>query len=153
MLFRLMRRGLLMKKGLLAGSLGLVVSKEGKVLFAKHRMRKTPWGLPGGLIERKENPVNSLMREFVEEFGFDSDPVDWKILDAVQSHEFPLLEVAFVYQKKVDEGIFKVSASCNEIEDLGWFNPHQPGSSPRFLKRHQLLATAAIHHLDSVYPD
>ena len=50
------------------GVLGVLLDGEGRVLLAKHALRgRTPWGLPGGFVERGEHPAEALARELLEE--------------------------------------------------------------------------------------
>jgi 8-oxo-dGTP diphosphatase len=49
------------------GSMG-VVEHDGKVLLVRHAYRGG-WGLPGGLIQRGEQPAAAVVREVAEEVG------------------------------------------------------------------------------------
>ena len=50
------------------GVVGVIFNHEGHVLLAEHVFHpETPWGLPGGWIERNENPPTALVRELQEE--------------------------------------------------------------------------------------
>ena len=52
------------------GALGVLLDAQGRVLVARHALRvQTPWGLPGGFVERGEHPAAALAREFQEELG------------------------------------------------------------------------------------
>ena len=52
------------------GVLGVLLDGHGRVLVARHTLRvQTPWGLPGGFVERGEHPTAALAREFQEELG------------------------------------------------------------------------------------
>jgi 8-oxo-dGTP pyrophosphatase MutT (NUDIX family) len=51
------------------GAVGVVFNEVGQVLLVKHVFRRYPWGLPGGWIERGEDPAETVRREFTEELG------------------------------------------------------------------------------------
>ena len=52
------------------GAVGVVLDGEGRVLLARHALRPhVPWGLPGGWIERGEDPADGVRRELYEELG------------------------------------------------------------------------------------
>ncbi len=53
-----------------AGVVGVVVNAQGDVLLLEHVYHpKYAWGLPGGWIDRRENPDDAVMREVMEETG------------------------------------------------------------------------------------
>ena len=48
----------------------LITNADGAVLLAKHRFHPvTPWGFPGGVVERGEDPAHTARREIQEELG------------------------------------------------------------------------------------
>ena len=50
------------------GAVGAVLNSAGQVLLVEHLFRTDfPWGLPGGWIERGENPRDTVRREIEEE--------------------------------------------------------------------------------------
>jgi len=52
------------------GAVGAVVNQDGKVLLARHSYRTDfQWGLPGGWVERGEDPARTVEREIVEELN------------------------------------------------------------------------------------
>lgn len=51
------------------GAVGVVFNEAGQVLLVKHVFRRYPWGLPGGWIERGEDPAETVRREIGEELG------------------------------------------------------------------------------------
>ncbi len=52
------------------GAVGAVVNQDGKVLLARHSYRTDfPWGLPGGWVERGEDPAMTVQREIAEELN------------------------------------------------------------------------------------
>jgi ADP-ribose pyrophosphatase YjhB (NUDIX family) len=54
------------------GVVGVVRDQEGRVLLVEHLLHpKTPWGLPGGWLERDEQPDDAVRRELREELGIE----------------------------------------------------------------------------------
>lgn len=51
-----------------AGVVGVVFNTDGKVLLVEHVFHPySPWGLPGGWLDRGENPDETIAREMQEE--------------------------------------------------------------------------------------
>jgi 8-oxo-dGTP diphosphatase len=54
------------------GAVGAVFDDTGRVLLVEHVFRTDfPWGLPGGWIERGEDPRETVRREVEEELGLE----------------------------------------------------------------------------------
>lgn len=51
------------------GVCAVIEDAAGRILLAHHTYRRLPWGLPGGLIDRGEQPEEALARELREELG------------------------------------------------------------------------------------
>jgi 8-oxo-dGTP diphosphatase len=52
------------------GAVGVVVRADGCVLLVEHVLRTDfPWGLPGGYVNRGEEPREAVRREIEEELG------------------------------------------------------------------------------------
>jgi ADP-ribose pyrophosphatase YjhB (NUDIX family) len=52
------------------GAVGAVFNDNEQVLLVEHVFRPSyPWGLPGGWVERAENPADTVRRELEEELG------------------------------------------------------------------------------------
>lgn len=52
------------------GAMAVVFNDLGQVLLVEHVFRpQQPWGLPGGWVERGENPADSIQRELQEELN------------------------------------------------------------------------------------
>ena len=54
------------------GVAAVVMDDGGRVLLVHHTYRRSPWNLPGGLVERCEQPDAALVRELREELGLDA---------------------------------------------------------------------------------
>lgn len=54
---------------ILAGSAVIIRNEEGAVLFQKRRYPVNCWGIPGGLMELRESPEETAIREVREETG------------------------------------------------------------------------------------
>lgn len=54
------------------GAVGVVFNSQKQVLLVEHVFHpKTPWGLPGGWTNRKEDPSQTVVRELQEELSID----------------------------------------------------------------------------------
>lgn len=54
------------------GVVGVIENERGEVLLLRHTYRGDyPWGLPTGVMEYGEQPVDALRREVSEETGFE----------------------------------------------------------------------------------
>jgi ADP-ribose pyrophosphatase YjhB (NUDIX family) len=52
------------------GAVGVVFNSTGQILLVEHVFRPNyNWGLPGGWVERGENPASAVRRELEEELG------------------------------------------------------------------------------------
>lgn len=51
------------------GACAVIQDEWGRILVAHHTYRRLAWGLPGGLIDRGEQPEAALARELREELG------------------------------------------------------------------------------------
>jgi 8-oxo-dGTP pyrophosphatase MutT (NUDIX family) len=51
------------------GVCAVILDSRGRVLVAHHTYRRQAWGLPGGLVGKREQPHAALERELREELG------------------------------------------------------------------------------------
>jgi 8-oxo-dGTP pyrophosphatase MutT (NUDIX family) len=51
------------------GVSALVFDEQGRLLILHHTYRRPGWGLPSGLVGRREQPAEALARELREELG------------------------------------------------------------------------------------
>ena len=95
----------------------IITDGRGRVLLLKHRFRPgSGWGLPGGFIEKGEQPDAALRRELREEIGLEVEQLK---LFAVRAFKKPKqVEVVFMGQAigNTDELNF-------EIQEAVWFLP------------------------------
>ena len=111
------RWGVLLKESRFTVTAGAVVMDErGRVLLLEHRFRAgSGWGLPGGFLERGEQPIDALRRELREEIGLELEDVE---IFASRSFEKP----------KQVEVLFRARANANvkplamEVERAEWFS-------------------------------
>lgn len=55
------------------GACAVIQDSRGRVLLAHHTYRRRAWGLPGGLVGRREQPFETIERELREELGLHAD--------------------------------------------------------------------------------
>jgi 8-oxo-dGTP diphosphatase len=103
------------------GSMCFVERDDGALLLVRHAYRRH-WGVPGGLLQRGEEPDDAARREAKEEIGLDVDLVSEPIvvIDAANRR----IDVAYWCRLPgvVPERIAPASA---EIVDVRWFTRHQ----------------------------
>ena len=104
----------------------IISDGRGRVLLLKHRFRPgSGWGLPGGFIEKGEQPDAALRRELREEIGLEVEQLK---LFAVRAFKKPKqVEIVFMGQAigNTDELNF-------EIQEALWFSPGKfPAELPR----------------------
>jgi len=110
-----------------AGAVGAVFNDEGRVLLVEHVFRTDfAWGLPGGWINAKESPAETVRRETAEELQIIVDVRRVVLTDRIwpekTSNHPAHLGVGFYCRL--------VSGSCvpsNEVLSVEWADPDAPG--------------------------
>jgi 8-oxo-dGTP pyrophosphatase MutT (NUDIX family) len=98
-----------------AGVAGIIFNPAGQVLLVEHVFHPhAPWGLPGGWVDRREDPAGALEREMREELGM-----------AVRVGPVLLAEVE--YDAHIDLAYICYSSEpvgtlSSELLDYGWFD-------------------------------
>lgn len=113
------------------GAVGAIFNEAGQVLVMEHVFRPHfPWGLPGGWVERGENPADTVRREVQEELGM-SIEVKQLVLCQVQGGGLPQNTtpsgLGLVYYCRLAEGDSSLNLSevqkGHEILALEWVDP------------------------------
>jgi 8-oxo-dGTP pyrophosphatase MutT (NUDIX family) len=53
------------------GVVGVILNARGQILLVEHVFHAIPWGMPGGWIDRGEDPADCAPREIREELGME----------------------------------------------------------------------------------
>jgi 8-oxo-dGTP pyrophosphatase MutT (NUDIX family) len=119
-----------------------IFNAEWKILLTKHK-KDTPWVLPGGHVEWKEDIHSAMIREIEEEFGiraqfFDVDSEEVLHHHGKKLHHLPLpisiYDLSYTNSSGVDksrrEYIFLMETDeeirahqTEEIYEFAWFDP------------------------------
>jgi len=86
-----------------------IVFEDDKVWLRKNE--RDEWELPGGKLDKGEQPEQTVVRELKEELGFET-----KVIDIIQSH-------LYLIEKSLDEakGVLVVSYLCKILNKTGEF--------------------------------
>lgn len=102
------------------GAMCVIERPDGAVLFVRHTYRAR-WGVPGGLLNRREDPAVAARREVREEVGLEVELVGEPsvVVDAVPQR------VDLVYRARPAAGADPADARpvSVEIAEVGWFPP------------------------------
>jgi 8-oxo-dGTP pyrophosphatase MutT (NUDIX family) len=101
-----------------AGVIGVLINTCGEVLIVEHVYHSYPqWGLPGGYVDRGEDPVESLVRELYEELQLTVEVGPIVALDrAYDTH----LDIAYLCYSDGTVGTL-----CQELLAYRWSTPDQ----------------------------
>ena len=98
------------------GSICLIERSDGHVLLVQQVYRRS-WGIPGGLVERGEDPAGAALREVLEETGLEvelrGEPAG--VVDPVPQR------VDVVFEARVLDESREAIPSSPEIARVDWF--------------------------------
>lgn len=96
-------------------SVGVIITNpDGKVLLLEHILRPgAGWGLPGGVIERGEQPEDAARREIREETGIELERVTMLQIRTLNRH------IEFLFRAETSQ---TAEVKSREIKSLGWFD-------------------------------
>jgi len=112
----------------------VVTDGRGRALLLKHRFRPgSGWGMPGGFIEKNEQPEDALRRELREEVGLE---IEHTRLLAVRAFKEPK-QIEIVFSCKAAGDTDQLSF---EIQRIAWFRPDElppelPKDQAQLIKR------------------
>jgi len=121
----------------LVGAVAVIRDGDGQVLLAHHTYRERgPWALPGGWVQRGENPADTIVREILEETGLRveiTSPLTVQVGRA--SH------LTVVYAARLVGGTFRPSAEVSEVRFVSL------GAWPEGMREsHRILVETMAHH-------
>lgn len=103
-----------------AGAVAIVERADGRWLMVSPVYR-AGWTLPGGLLDRGEDPSSAVRREFAEELALEIEIIDgpWIVYDSA------MRRVDAVFRAALPESVDpdSVRVHTHELDDVGWFDP------------------------------
>src|SRR5438552_11638174 len=129
---RLPRRGRLLVVHTLApnysvGAMCVVERADGALLLVRHSYRRR-WGVPGGLLKRREPPERAAQREALEEVELAVELVGEP--SVVVEPKSRRVDIVYRARLAVEADAEVVRPSSPEIGEARWFLPDQVPSAP-----------------------
>jgi 8-oxo-dGTP diphosphatase len=108
----------------LVGVVGVIWNDSGSILLVRHLVRiRFEWGLPGGWVERGEDPAVALRREIREELALDVDDLQLLLCQGSGGEDSTLSprSIAIAFSCRTD-GQPRIS---RELLEFKWIDPLQ----------------------------
>ena len=105
---------------------GVVTDAHGRVLLLEHRFRKgSGWGIPGGFMEKNEQPIDALRRELREEIGMELERAEIALVRTLEGMR--QMEIIFRCRPREDESgeAAALKPRSVEVKTLQWFKPDE----------------------------
>lgn len=97
----------------------VVVDGEGRVLLFKHVFRRgSGWGIPGGFLEKGEQPEDAIRRELREEAALELEEA--RLLSVRTLPNVQQVEILFLARPRRASDARPASG---EVSRVGWFAP------------------------------
>lgn len=117
-----------------AGVVGVVLDQQGAVLIVEHVFHPyTPWGLPGGWVDRGEDPAQTLKREFEEELQFEIEVGPVLLVKVDLGNHIDMAYLCY--------GTGAIGQLSSELLDYRWV---QPAQLPRLHSFHDRAIRRAL---------
>ena len=100
------------------GTVAVIITDDGRVLLVQHTYRNG-WGLPGGMIGWREEPIETVKREIEEEVNLLVEEVGPTHVEHMRKPR----RVEWYFDLRLAEGCLDSDAKVNspEIEEVRWF--------------------------------
>jgi 8-oxo-dGTP diphosphatase len=118
----------------------VVLNEQGHVLLLKHVFRPgSGWGIPGGFLEKGEQPDDAIRRELREETGLELESAEMVFIRALKKPS----RVEIIYRCRAHG---EVKLEGYEIKSGDWFSPDE--LPPDLSKDQRLLIHRALNNSD-----
>lgn len=100
------------------GAMCIIERADGAVLLVRHSYRER-WGVPGGLLQRREEPVDAARREVREEVGLDVELLGEPavVVDALPQR----VDLVYRARPAEDAHLEDIEPGSVEITETAWF--------------------------------
>ena len=102
------------------GAMCVIERGDGRVLLVRHLYRKR-WGLPGGLLQRRESAADAARREVREEIGLHVELIGEAAVNV--DAEPRRIDIVFRARPVDDAEADRVTPSSVEVLEARWFSP------------------------------
>jgi 8-oxo-dGTP diphosphatase len=93
----------------------IVLNQAGEVLLLQHRFRPSSgWGIPGGFLQRGEQPLEALQRELREEIGVTVTEAELAFVRTLKRYQ----QVECIFRCRINR---EAIPQTHEISRAAWF--------------------------------